>query len=400
MRTRDRLLWKLCNPILGLPSLERAILDGAPMVPHPLRRFVLLLVLSAVASSSYAIGPKKEEGLEGLCQYSAPELWVVNSRCAPRCCGLEEGFERLTYERYCPEECRFIRMDRESFLAAQANIPTLLFSHGNSLKHKGALESAWIAYNAIKSCPGPKMLVLYSWPAEMLYKRPLIRPVKLLRDNIQAKYVYAEYQGYYVAKLAEMMSRSQPLTLSGHSYGGAMVTIALHYIGGGELNGLVLPTGSPVERPNLRASIVSGAMDNDHVYPGHRYCQAFVAVEKYHTTFSTIDATLKRWPTHSFRGQEAQGYTGLCASRLGENGHKLFQQCLTNDVGKSHYMKEHFGSKRMVAAICETAFNSGVSCCSSCNGATASNSSTPKQVVDLEDVWQISARTVFPGLAL
>ncbi len=290
------------------------------------------------------------------CRHSVPDLWVVNTRNAPRCSGFDAGFDLLTYERWDAERHVFVRECLESFLAAQSNVATLLFSHGNTLTHDKAMESCWKIRDRLSACPGRKLMVYWSWPAEILYTKPLIRPVKLLRQNIQAKYVYAEYQGYYIAKLVSLMSTAQPLTLSGHSYGGVTAICALHYLGGGELNGLVLDGGYPQERHNLRAAIVSGCLDNDHMYPGQRYGQTFVPVETFYTTYNDRDATLKRWPIHSFRGQEAVGYTGICASRLGPYAHKLFQQKLTEDVGTSHYIRPHLASDRMVAAICNTAY--------------------------------------------
>lgn len=317
------------------------------------------------------------------CPNAIPDLWVVNSRSAPRCSGFDAGFESLTYERWDDARGCFIRECRESFLLAQSNIPTMLFSHGNTLTHEKAIESCWTIRERLRACPGRKMMVYWSWPAEVLYTKPLIRPVKLLRKNIQAKYVYAEYQGYYIAKLVSLMSNAQPLTLGGHSYGGVTVICAMHYLGGGQLNGLVLDGGAPVERYNLRAAIVSGCLDNDHVYPGGRYGQAFAAIETFYTTYNDRDATLKRWPIHSFRGQEAMGYTGLCAARLGPYAHKLFQQRLTEDVGTSHYMKPHLASDRMISAICGTAFpgDECMSCgCAQCNqaiGAEAASAPSP-----------------------
>jgi hypothetical protein len=271
---------------------------------------------------------------------------------------LDAGFERLTYERWDAERCVFVRESRESFLLAQANIPTLLFSHGNTLTHEKAMESCWKIRDRLRACAGRKMMVYWSWPAEILYTKPLLRPAELLKKNLQAKYVYSEYQGYYIAKLANMMSTAQPLTLGGHSYGGVCSICALHFLGGGELNGLVLEGGAPVERHNLRAAIVSGALDNDAMYPGYRYGQTFAASELFYTTYNDRDSTLKRWPKYSFRGQEAAGYTGICASRLGPYAHKLFQQKLTEDVGKSHYIRPHLASDRMIAAVCATAFPS------------------------------------------
>jgi hypothetical protein len=287
----------------------------------------------------------------------------------------------------------------ESFLLAQGQLPTLLYVHGNSLDHEHALESAWKVYNRIKVCPGPKMLVLWSWPAEIVHKRPLIRPIQLARKNIKAKYVYVEYQGYYLAKLVGMMSTQLPLTMGGHSYGGACCLVASHFLGGGTLNGLCYEGGSPTLRPNLRASLISPALDNDHLYPGHRYQMALYPLEKLHTTFNTNDATLKRWPIHSFRGQEALGYTGICKARLGENAYKVCQQKLDADVGRSHYIREHLASAQMISAVCQTAFNT-LPVPGTPGSSTGRSLAPGASNIDLRDVIQTPAQIVFPGLAL
>ncbi|MEM8733521.1 MAG: hypothetical protein AAGG44_04845 [Planctomycetota bacterium] len=281
-------------------------------------------------------------------------------------------------------------------MTAQSQLPTLFYIHGNSLDHKHALDSGWGVYERIRVCPGPKMLVLYSWPAEIVHKRPLITPIKLARKNIRTKYVYAEHQGYYVAKLVQLMSTGNPLTLGGHSYGAACSLVASHYLGGGELNGYCLAGGSPDLRCNFRLSLISPALDNDHLYPGHRYDRAIFPVERIHTTFSTKDATLKRWPTHSFRGQQAMGYTGICPSRLGENACKICQQKLDADVGRSHYMKPHLASLQMISALCQTAFNTLPT--PGASSGRGSPMSAPS--VDLRDVIQVPAQLAFPGLAL
>lgn len=357
-------------------------------------RFLLLagIAFLCVPSSISEASPPKRGDCE-LCECSPPDLWVVSTRCAPRCCGLDAGFEKLTYERWDAQRKVFIKESRESFLMCQSNIPTLLFSHGNSLDPEAALEACWKMYNAIKVCPGPKMMVFWTWPAELLIKRPLARPIQLARKNIKAKYVYAEYQGYYIAKLTDMMSTAQPLTLSGHSYGAVTVICALHYLGGGQLNNLVLDVGAPVERPNLRGVMISPALDNDHVYPGHRYGQSFAPVEKFYTTYNDRDSTLKRWPTHSFRGQESMGYTGVCASRLGPYAHKLCQHKLTEDVKRSHYMRPHLASNRMMTAVCQTAFETCPSC--GANGGRGSIFNFAP-----ESIIEVPTQTVFPGLAL
>ncbi len=324
---------------------------------------VILTTLPCVAECQHGDG----------CSCGAPELWVINSRCAPVCSGLDSGFERIKYERYDAACRRFTPETRESFLANEAERPSLFFVHGNSLDHKHAMNACWKIFEAVKRCPGPKRVVFWSWKAEIAKTKPLIRPIKLARENIRIKYTYAENQGYYLAKLTQMMSMAQPVTLSGHSFGGVTAITAAHYLGGGHLNGRVLAGGEAVERHNLRVAIVSGALDNDHVYPGCRYGQAFVPVEFFYTTFNPRDSTLSRWPIHSYRSKEAMGLTGVCQSRLGPYSHKLLQHNLTEDVRKSHYMRPHLASDRMMSAICRTAFPCGqqVSICA-CDDCVAS----------------------------
>lgn len=336
-----------------------------------------------------------------LAEFSSPSFWVINTRCSPRCKGLDAGFETLKYQRYCCETRRFVNDTRDNFLIAQSQQPTLFFVHGNSLEHEGAMENAWQMYQRMKVCPGPKMLVLWSWPAQVLYNRPLIRPLALARKNIKAKYVYAEHQGYYLAKLTSMTSPEQPVTLGGHSFGAACCLVAAHYLGGGQLNGLCLEGGVAAERPGLRASLISPALDNDHLYSGHRYGQALAALEQLHTTFSEKDATLRRWPTHSRRKQQALGFTGLCKQRLGEHSCKVTQNRLTDEVGRSHYMATHLASIQMTTSICQTAFGT-----SPVGGGTAAGRVPvggrvlPSGRVDLDDVIRAPAQLIFPGLAL
>ena len=94
------------------------------------------------------------------------------------------------------------------------------------------MKGFWDVYEKMSCCPGQKRLVCWSWPAERVYKTERLR-VRMIRKNLRIKYVYAEYQGYYLAKLVSQMSLSQRVTLSGHSYGAITSAVALHLMGGG-----------------------------------------------------------------------------------------------------------------------------------------------------------------------
>ncbi|MGI9428196.1 MAG: hypothetical protein ACR2NM_06030 [Bythopirellula sp.] len=233
-------------------------------------------------------------------------------------------------------------------------MPTLFYAHGNYLKHPGAMKAFWKVYQKMRCCPGPKRLVCWSWPAQRVYGGLRIR--KMILDNLRIKVVYAEYQGYYLARLLQQMSLSQRVTLTGHSYGAIVASTAAHWLGGGQLRGLTLAGGAPVERPNLRIGLISGAFDNDALLPGYRYGQAMVAVEKAFITRNIRDRTLKIWKKTSHRGCLAIGVTGLNARRLGKFSDKLCQITMTSDVRTSHYLEPHLNSARMMSMLCCLAF--------------------------------------------
>ena len=179
----------------------------------------------------------------------------------------------------------------------------------------------------------------------------------MILDNLRIKVVYAEYQGYYLANLLQQMSLSQRVMLSGHSYGAIVASTAAHWLGGGKLRGITLDGGEPVERPNLRIGLISGAFDNDALLPGCRYGQAMVAVEKALVTRNIRDSTLKLWKKRiSYRGCPAIGVTGINANRLGQYSNKLCQITMTSDVRRSHYLDPHLNSRRMMSLLCCLSF--------------------------------------------
>ncbi|MDZ4656551.1 MAG: hypothetical protein SH868_03115 [Bythopirellula sp.] len=323
---------------------------------RPSRLAVLALVAIAGLTSIQPAQAGCGKGDSGSCCCSPPELWIIYTRCAPKCSNLDRGFEMITYQRY--DRCRgcFVKETRESFLAGEATMPTLFYIHGNTLKHKGAMKGFWDVYEKMSCCPGKKRLVGWSWPAQRVYKTEGLRFREMIQKNLLIKYVYAEYQGYYLAKLVDQMSLTQRVTLSGHSYGATTAAAALHWLGGGCLRGITFANGAPVERPNLRGAMISAAFDFDMLYPGHRYGQAFVAAEKILSTFNCHDKTLKKWPKTSWRGCPALGYVGMNAGRLGQYRHKLCQLNTYPENGRSHYLKQHLKNPRFLSAYCCIAF--------------------------------------------
>ncbi|MCG8448328.1 MAG: hypothetical protein MI725_01955 [Pirellulales bacterium] len=325
-----------------------------------------VVVGAAVASAQYCTPDQCDEcNLWNCCQkccYELPEMWIVNTRCAPRCRNLDAGFDCITFKRYDRCRCCFVKESLESFLAQEASMPSLFYVHGNSLNHKNAMKGFWQIYKKMRCCPGKKRLVCWSWPAERVYKTEGLKIGEMIRKNLRIKYVYSEYQGYYMAKLVQKMSLSQRVMLSGHSYGGITAAAALHYLGGGRLKGLTLEGGAAVERANLRGGIISGAFDFDMMNPGHRYGQSFVAAEKVFVTRNVHDKTLRKWPKTSWRNCPAIGVLGINANKLGQYRSKLCQQTTYPEVGRSHYLKPHLKNVRFVSALCCLSFPNCPNC--------------------------------------
>ena len=152
------------------------------------------------------------------------------------------------------------------------------------------------------------------------------------------------------------MSLTQRVMLTGHSFGAIVVSTAAHWLGGGQLRGLTLAGGEPVERTNLTIGLISGAFDNDALVPGYRYGQATVAVEKMLITRNRRDSALRIWKKVSCRDCPAIGITGLSANRLGQYRDKLCQLTVTSDVHRSHFLGPHLNSPRLMAALCGLSF--------------------------------------------
>jgi hypothetical protein len=327
---------------------------------------LIVAATAAVASAQYCTPDQCDEcnlkNCRMSCCYDPPDLWLFNTRCVPKCNNLDEGFERISIKHYDAKCGRWTNETLETFLAQEATMPSLIFAHGNTLKHPGAMEQCWLLYRKMRCCPGQKRLVFWSWPAQIAFKRPLLRPRKLIEKNLRIKYVYSEYQGYYMAKLVQRMSMMQRVTVGGHSYGAIHASAAAHYLGGGQLRGLTLAGAEAVERPNFRVANISGAFDNDHMNPGCRFGQAFVAAEKVLNTRNATDKTLDNWPKVSLRGRKAIGVTGINANVLGQYRNKLCQITMTADVGRSHYIKPHMDSARLVNALCCFAFPECLAC--------------------------------------
>ena len=201
---------------------------------------------AAVASAQYCTPDQCDEcdlnNCHLSCCYDPPELWLVNTRCVPKCNNLDEGFERISIKRWDRDVPPLGRRDAASRSSPKRRrCRRSIFAHGNTLKHKGAMKQCWYVYQQDAVLPRARS----GWCSGRGRRRSpssgrCITPRKLIMKNLRIKFVYAEYQGYYMAKLVQRMSMTQRVTVGGHSYGAISAAVAAHFLGGGELRGLTL----------------------------------------------------------------------------------------------------------------------------------------------------------------
>jgi hypothetical protein len=266
------------------------------------------------------------------------EYWIVNTRQAPVCDDLENGFDRINYWKY--DNFRgWIRYSREEFVAAMdPSLPTTFFVHGSFLSDKGAVTCGCHFYDGLGRDVPAFRLVLWSWPAER------IRGMNAV-DNFRVKMVRSEKQGVYLASLIGLLDPGVPLSLTGHSIGCRTVCAALEGLASGEIAGEVLPppifTGPRV----IQAGLLVPSFDPRYLWQAGRYGNALSQVESMLVAYNPHDRLLRAYAR--VISPWALGLNGMPQpERLGENQHKLVEVSSRPWVHSVHRFSRYARSRK------------------------------------------------------
>ncbi len=144
--------------------------------------------------------------------------------------------------------------------------------------------------------------VIWSWPSAR--QGPIIRDVRRNADRTDA-------QGLYLAwVLRKHAEASIPATLIGFSFGGRVITGALHALAGGKLAGRQLP-GPAIGDVRFDAGLLAPAIESDWMASRGYHSKATENLGKLVLMYNQRDAVLKRyWLLDRVRGAMALGYTG------------------------------------------------------------------------------------------
>lgn len=269
---------------------------------------------------------------------------MVNTRHAPACRGLEAGFEQVTYWQCVGD--RFVPRTRSEFLdTCQADVPTTFYVHGNTLTHERAVIAGQRVLDDIGRGVTSLRLVLWSWPSEYM-------PEQTIMGNLTVKAERAVAQGYYLARLVDMIDPRIPLSLAGHSYGTRTVLAGLECLATNRVAGAELRWRAYTGRRRMQAALLAAALDNHELWPEQRYGHALSQVDRMLITVNPRDRTLQAWWLVSSTRSEALGTSGVAEVwRLGQQAEKIYLIMPEEWVGKAHRFSRYSSSPQAAANL-------------------------------------------------
>lgn len=255
------------------------------------------------------------------------QAWLVSSRCLSDC--PETGAApALTVSRWDGQ--RWLDSDGSAFAAALQDpsgpAATRVWVHGNRIDSSTAVDVGWAAYDVLVPADAPPVrYVIWSWPSDKV--RGQLRDVRYKAHRTDA-------DAYYLAHWLRQFAPGQSVDVGGYSYGGRIVTGALHLAGGGEYRGWKFPERA---KASFRAVLLAPAIDNDWLAPQRVHGQALAVTDGLLSLYNPCDPVLKWFHLAACdRSSQALGYVGVCAERLGDQAAKLVQQNVSGDIGRVH----------------------------------------------------------------
>ncbi len=217
---------------------------------------------------------------------------------------------------------------------------TAVYVHGNRVDWGQSLQRGMLAYRSLirgVEDPTPIRFVIWSWPSAKICGP--------LRD-VRSKAARSDYDSYYFGVFLSRLDPQTRVGLYGFSYGGRVISGALHLLGGGEMFGLTVPTVEAEQERTVRAVLMGAAMHNYWLLPGYRHGKAVSQVDRMLVQYNPCDRILRMYRFVDRRSRpQALGYSALPRlSELGEDASRIEQQDVCPQIGNNHDMRAYFAS--------------------------------------------------------
>lgn len=275
------------------------------------------------------------------------QLWVVSCR-GVRSASSGSPTDAMHYWRYGGQG-RWLPAGRHDFVSGGASgLGACVFVAGYGYDSAETRSLGLQAYRGLTSGVSPSQavrFVIWSWPSDQ-------GDAGVVRD-IRAAAARTDRIARDLALWLEDSLPGERVSLIGTSFGARIVGGALHLLGGGSL-GAYDSLHSAGSSRSANVVLISPAIDDDWLLPGHRFSRALSQVDRMLLLNNSSDPVMKRYHwLYGFRSEaEALGHAGLCCRSLPyDERAKITQIDAATVIGAKHGCGPYFQSPGLLARM-------------------------------------------------
>ena len=227
----------------------------------------------------------------------------------------------------------------------------VIYVHGNRFTAEDAIERGRLVHSKVSNQEAEQPLdwVIWSWESDK--NGILVHDARLKANRTEGQGLYL---GWLLRKHA---SNRIPTTLVGYSFGGRVVTGALHAAAGGELGGAAIGGEATLNGP-FNAALIAPAIDSLWLAQRGYHRLATQNLDRLTLLYNHRDAVLKRyWLIDRVQGRLALGYTGPRSFAPRHDGSSLpvLSRDCSDSIGVKHdelyYFQKSCHAGREIAAL-------------------------------------------------
>ncbi len=230
--------------------------------------------------------------------------------------------QRLEADQWRSESAR-------SLVDSASERTTIVYVHGNRGNDGDAIARGKRLGQILAARPEapPLQVVIWSWPSGRAFRGRFDFVFKAERTDTEA---------WYLAALLRQFPPRANVGMLGYSYGGRVITGAMHWHAGGTFEGRSLPTTTTAPRP-YRVALLAPAVHVNWLASEGTHGEAWQVADRLLLFFNPCDPAL-RWYKFLYRGQRptALGHFGISESWLGESATRIEQWDVSPTIGRSH----------------------------------------------------------------
>jgi len=273
-------------------------------------------------------------------ELKSDRLWLINTRyISSNACRINLRDPNLRIRRL--DRCgRQTPSDLNEYLATMnPTRPRIIYIHGNRRDPSAAIaQGLWVYREIARNRPTDQAFdwVIWSWPSEA---------ESIFISDVRKKAERTDAQGLYLAwLLAQHHTNAQPTGLIGFSFGGRIVSGALHAMAGGVVGRRKLDQ-PPIRGADVDVGLLAPAVDSQWLSSCGQHRYASQNMNRMVLLYNHRDFALKYFRIVSLDPRsQALGYTGPRSIAPRHDGTRLpirARDC-ANTVGNHHSEKQYY----------------------------------------------------------